>query len=571
MRFFWLALLVLYPVSASAERLLDLGEIRFNHNSGSQYNGSFSEAPAGGWTYGRTRILSSSLAVGWSSASEVTDHCGAVTDLIGDQPTQDCIDDCTARWGGSMCLGPSGWSTTAEHCAGLEREYYMQSTSSCFTVGSGSCTVTCVWEEGGMERPSSIQAYYEWSGVDDGNACAMNPETGGCEAGENPGGGSCPEGTVEQTFVTNGETRSHCGPDLNPENQNNCMFNPDGSMFCDGDSGEPEQGCNDPLSIYEGNSICASDKNACTRAGGTFGFAGSGAEMNGICIPFDDAEQIPTCSDLSAPIQSSDGSWRCLYASELDINDGWLTDPNINPNFNPDDLDGDGVPNSLDETPNGGYIIPGRPPSDIDGDGIPDLEDGDMDGDGINNGSDDDSDGDGILNEDDPTPDGDLDEGTDDEIEEEEEENEVSGGASCDAAPTCSGDDSSCFIVIQSWKTRCALEGLADGLTEEINEGADGGLGEANTASNSLIDTFEQTALASLGESSGLVAADGLGDSLSTALGFSYSCQDWVFSYQSINASITCADTAPLRSLLSWAFGLFTLIAVFQIATRSPE
>ncbi len=45
MRFFWLALLALYPVSASAERLLDLGEIRFNHNSDSSYNGQLSPAP----------------------------------------------------------------------------------------------------------------------------------------------------------------------------------------------------------------------------------------------------------------------------------------------------------------------------------------------------------------------------------------------------------------------------------------------------------------------------------------------------------------------------------------------
>jgi len=494
MRFFWLALLVLYPVSGSAERLLDLGEIRFNHNSDSSYNGSFSSLPE----------PESLLSYNWGSY-----RCGPYQS----SPVAACCYNNPGEMGHGACGSGGGWTITP-------------------LIPGVSCN---------------------------------------CDAWETNEPAECPDGSVEQTYIEDGIERRHCGPDLNPENQDNCMFNPDGSMFCDGQSGEPEEGCNDPLSIYDGNSICASDKNACTRAGGTFGFAGSGSEMNGICIPFDDAEQIPTCSDLSAPIQNSDGSWRCLYSSELDINDGWLSDPNINPNFDPDDLDGDGIPNADDDSPNGGTFVPGRLPSDIDGDGIPDLEDGDMDGDGINNGSDDDADGDGILNEDDPTPDGDLDAGTDDEIEEEEEENEVSGGQSCDAAPTCSGDAAACAVVLQSWKTRCATEELADELTEEINEGDDGGLGDANTASNSLIDTFEQTALSSLGESSGLVAADGLGDSLSDALGFSYSCQDWVFSYQSINASITCSDTAPLRTLLAWAFGIFTLIAVFQIATRSPE
>ena len=477
MRFFWLALLALYPVSASAERLLDLGEIRFNHNSGSSYNDSFSQPnPSETWCR-----QADSDALPYSP------------DLPG--------------------------VSRGEFCA-----YYFIDPCTC---------------------APSHEVY-------------PDPDL--------PEG--CPPGTSEQTYLADGVIpTTHCGPMLQILDIDNCMFNPDGSMFCDGDSGQPEQGCDDPLSIYDGNSICASDKNACTRAGGTFGFAGAGAEMNGICIPFDDAEQIPTCSDLSAPIQSSDGSWRCLYASELDINEGWLSDPNINPNFDPNDLDGDGVPNADDNSPNGGTFVPGRLPSDIDGDGIPDLEDGDMDGDGVNNGSDDDADGDGILNEDDPTPDGDLDAGTDDKIEEEESESEVSGGKSCDAAPTCKGDAAMCALVLESWKTRCAT----DELTEEIDEDSDAGLSNSNTAANDLLDTFETTALDFLGEDSGLVAANDLGDSLSDALGFSYSCQDWVFSYQSINASITCADTAPLRTLLAWAFGIFTLIAVFQIATRSPE
>jgi hypothetical protein len=410
---------------------------------------------------------------------------------------------------------------------------------------------------------NSVVVYFSGCGSDQSPKMYMQDD-GTCSPTSN--GTECPEGTVEQTFVTNGETRSHCGPALNPENQDNCTFNPDGSMSCwDLNSGELEQGCDDPLSIYDGNSICASDKNACTRAGGTFGFAGAGAEMNGICIPFDDAQDIPTCADLSAPVQSSNGSWRCLTSGELDINPNH-NNPNNNPAVDPDDLDGDGIHNADDDSPNGGTFVPGRPPSDIDGDGIPDLEDGDMDGDGVNNGSDDDSDGDGILNEDDPTPDGDLDGGTDDEVvdEEEESENEVSGGGSCDAAPTCSGDEAACAVVLQSWETRCAV----DELTEEIEETDDAGLADSDAASNSLIDTYEETAIEFLSEGTGIAAPSGIGGLLTDSLSLSFTCQPWDFNYLNISASITCADTAPLRNLLSWAAGIFTLIAVFEIATR---
>ena len=561
MRFFWLALLALYPVSASAERLLDLGEIRFNHNSGSSYNGNFSSAPTSG---SDTRYRLSGKAAEYMGGPAMSWQAGGLQDFcpaIGAGQMAQYLATCDPGPTGTAC--PTGPMNFQASTVDYDRMALREAGTSQWS-GSYNCWN---WRTPGdptsAVKISSVTVYFAGCGADQSPKMYMQDD-GTCSPTSN--GTECPEGSVEQTFVTNGETRSHCGPELNPENQDNCMFNPDGSMFCEGDSGEPEEGCNDPLSIYDGNSICASDKNACTRAGGTFGFVGSGSEMNGICIPFDDAEQIPTCADLSAPVQSSNGSWRCLTSGELDINPN-QNNPNTNPSVNPDDLDGDGIPNADDDSPNGGTFVPGRLPSDIDGDGIPDLEDGDMDGDGINNGSDDDADGDGILNEDDPTPDGDLDGGTDDEIEEEEEENEVSGGGTCDSAPTCSGDEAACAVVLQSWETRCAV----DELTEEIEETDDGGFSYADSASNDLLDDFETTALDFLSEESGLVAADGLGDSLSTALGFSYSCQDWVFSYQSISASITCADTAPLRTLLSWAFGIFTLIAVFQIATRSPE
>ena len=80
---------------------------------------------------------------------------------------------------------------------------------------------------------------------------------------------------------------------------------------------------------------------------------------------------------------------------------------------------------------------------DTDGDGVPDSSDGDIDGDGIPNGSDDDIDGDGVPNIDDTT---------------NEKESSASGGNSCDAAPSCSGDAIDCAILQQQWLTRCAQE-----------------------------------------------------------------------------------------------------------------
>lgn len=80
---------------------------------------------------------------------------------------------------------------------------------------------------------------------------------------------------------------------------------------------------------------------------------------------------------------------------------------------------------------------------DTDGDGIPDSSDSDIDGDGIPNGSDDDIDGDGVLNVDDQS---------------NEKDSTASGGNSCDAAPSCSGDAIQCAILQQQWLTRCGTD-----------------------------------------------------------------------------------------------------------------
>jgi hypothetical protein len=82
-----------------------------------------------------------------------------------------------------------------------------------------------------------------------------------------------------------------------------------------------------------------------------------------------------------------------------------------------DDIDGDGVPNAVDNDVDGDGIPNGEDP-DVDGDGVPNGEDADIDGDCILNGQDGDADGDGIPDEEDDDTDGD---GTPDEDDEDDD------------------------------------------------------------------------------------------------------------------------------------------------------
>ncbi|GFH42587.1 hypothetical protein Hs30E_11380 [Lactococcus hodotermopsidis] len=89
------------------------------------------------------------------------------------------------------------------------------------------------------------------------------------------------------------------------------------------------------------------------------------------------------------------------------------------PNDLDDDRDGDGISNDRDQTPNGAadpvdnghhdgdLTKPIVTPADVDGDGLSNLQDPDIDGDGVPNVIDPDIDGDGIFNAYDPTPNGD--------------------------------------------------------------------------------------------------------------------------------------------------------------------
>lgn len=105
----------------------------------------------------------------------------------------------------------------------------------------------------------------------------------------------------------------------------------------------------------------------------------------GACILDDDTCTILTFSDCVAQTGS-------LSAFNSGTDCTSFPDNPCGTVVNPNDIDGDGIPNDQD--------------LDIDGDGIPNDLDDDIDGDGIPNDQDDDDDGDGIPDIEDDTPDG---------------------------------------------------------------------------------------------------------------------------------------------------------------------
>lgn len=259
-----------------------------------------------------------------------------------------------------------------------------------------------------------------------GTGCDVNPCEGAYSVGElgnpecpppPPPPGVCdgyPEGWEPMPFTVGGETTMHCTFIHDENDQEQCDY-PQGTVTWQGET----------------TTVCLDDKLECESNNGTWG------EWNGnaICIPDDYDDDLPTCDISSVQTYEDEeggGGFACASPYE--------------------ELD--------DDTPN-----PDRDPPDQDGDGIPDDIDPDRDGDGIPNESDTDSDNDGIPDDSDPEPfcpDG--------QVCEESEESEVSGGGECKVPPSCKGDAIQCAILYQTWKGRCdALEDEDDfdELTEE--------------------------------------------------------------------------------------------------------
>lgn len=121
------------------------------------------------------------------------------------------------------------------------------------------------------------------------------------------------------------------------------------------------------------------------------------------------------------------------------------------------------------------------PVPDTDGDGVPDDEDAFPDDPNESK----DSDGDGIGDNADTAPDDETN-GADDG-EGNESDNTASGGGTCKAPPTCSGDGIQCNMLIQQWKTRCAIEGEG----QKIENGNCNSIGELKCTGMSVQQCYD--------------------------------------------------------------------------------
>lgn len=126
------------------------------------------------------------------------------------------------------------------------------------------------------------------------------------------------------------------------------------------------------------------------------------------------------------------------------------------------------------------------PRTDTDGDGVPD------DDDAFPNDPNEwaDSDGDGIGDNADIAP-GDPDNGKDDG-EGHEGDNEATGGGTCDQPPACKGDGIGCNTNFQTWKTRCAAEGLGAKVTGDPGNCSASYACEGNSAQCAQVNLLRQ-------------------------------------------------------------------------------
>lgn len=211
---------------------------------------------------------------------------------------------------------------------------------------------------------------------------------------------------------------------------------------------------------------------------------------------------------------------------------------------------------------------PGTPPpdsntpqveKDTDGDGTPDHSDPDIDGDGIPNSEDTDTDGDGIPDDDDPTPWG---EGP---SEGQKEPSSAHTSDSCLQRPSCSGDAIQCAQLNEIWRLRCKS---ANETTEYDQSDVDNVLTKLDNEGSTLVDDWEAEFIESLADDDEITFSESLKNKIDGLIP-NYNCTDVTLSYAGYSGTITCAKTAPMRSVVAWILGICTALALFNIA-RTP-
>jgi hypothetical protein len=365
---------------------------------------------------------------------------------------------------------------------------------------------------------------------------ANHPDGGYC-------GYPCPEG---QSRITLGNSQSSCVELLDDEP------------------------CQNVLGQFNGMDICADDSDECSAQNGSFGIVDFGSGEQAVCIP--NNLSPPTCDpgELLLVTDAGGGGFACTPPTGDNCEEGQvIVDGRCEePPDEPEDCtpgqvfkDGSCVDTSC---PTGTVQVNGQC---ID-DGCPEGQT--LQGGICMSGTEGECESGSTLQGGSCVPDT----GPGDPIEgETKEPGTASGGAQCNQAPTCKGDAIECAVLFQQWKARCAVENLADDLTEPFDSSGiisefqsllDGN-GPSDILDGLDLENTEGIGAASQSGLQGLV--DKIGSIFTGNLN---TCGDYSVTFPWASFTITCADTQPLRDIFYWVFSVLTVIAVVQIALRPP-
>lgn len=269
----------------------------------------------------------------------------------------------------------------------------------------------------------------------------------------------------------------------------------------------------------------------CVQNGGDWGIFN---EVE-FCIPpseaFPEDTTRPDCPDgvlrLENAQDGSGGSWQCITPMEP---------------WEPGDVPGN------------------EKHSDIDGDGIPDHLDNDMDGDGIPNDQDTDADGDGTPDSEQEGPIG------------GDGEDSVKGGSGCEVRPSCKGDAILCSINYQVWASRCKdQEKLTEDQPEdnpgELDLSPEGDLMQALDAAIFGLDESGEEYITGTGNQAIDGAVSSLENAITGILPNPGACADIVLNFVTGPLTISCAKLATFRDIVGWALYILTAWHLFTLAT----
>lgn len=291
--------------------------------------------------------------------------------------------------------------------------------------GNGACEAAAASYDPNLAAADSLC----WT---DGNACKVPGwfTIGGCSFIECPAGevwtgegGNCdvPEGEyLPNCDIYDGGPSDGAGEIAFVDPNTSTI-----EAFCTPLYSKDGEECQDVAGTFNGHEVCNDDKNDCESGGsGTYGFVGYNGEIaTAVCIPFEYADDLPTCSSTGAIVlvknSAGEGSFVCdspIVPTGEEDND--ITNPSDEPDPNETDpLNCTGAECSdsgISDSPGG------------DNSTVPDVCEGACD----------------------PNDPGTWSEGS----------SSVSGGGNCEQQPSCQGDAIFCSMNYQLWRMRCDAE-----------------------------------------------------------------------------------------------------------------